>query len=142
MPRFSDWLTEKYTAWEKAQGSTQTYAQYAAYLCVNPGAVVNIMLGKTLPNAGDLMAIAAKEGLDAYDVLGKERPEQGVMEVFSSLGPMPTDFRMRMSHAIYEAEKTLKEKNIQPESDESTQVFIETFERWGFHYQGGFDQKH
>lgn len=141
MPRFSDWLTDKYTAWEKAQSSTQTYAQYAAYLCVDPGVIVNIMLRKAIPNAGDLMAIAAIEGLEAYDVLERTRPEKGVIEVFSSLGPMPADFRMRMAHAIYEAEKTVKEKNIQPESDEATQVFIDAFEKWGFHYQGGFDQK-
>ena len=141
MPRFSDWFTQKYTAWEKAQGSTQTYAQHAAYLCVDPGVVVNLVLGKALPNAGDLMAIAVKEGMEAYDGLGKDRPEQGLIEVFSSLGPMPTDFRMRMSYAIYEAEKSLKDQNIQPESDESTQVFIDAFERWGFHYQGGFEKK-
>jgi len=139
MPRFSDWLTEKYTAWERAQGSTQTYAQFAAYLCVNPGVIVNIMLGKALPNASDLMAIAAKEGLEAYDVLGKDRPEEGVIEVFSSFGAMPTDFRMRMSYAIFEAEKTAKDRDIAAESDESKQVFIDAFERWGFRYQGGLE---
>jgi len=142
MPRFSDWLTEKYTAWDKAQGSTQTYAKYATYLCVDVNVVVNIMLGKTLPNAGDLMAIAVKEGMEAYDILGKERPEEGVLGIFSTLGSMPTDFRMRMSYAIYEAEKAVKDQNISAESDESKKVYIDAFERWGFHYQGGFDQKH
>lgn len=141
MPRFSDWLTEKYTSWENTQGSTQTYAKYATYLCVDAKVLVNIMLGKALPNTGDLMAIAAKEGLEVYDVLEKDRPEEGVIEVFSSLGTMPTDFRMRMSYAIYEAEKTVKSRNISTESDEAKQVFIEAFERWGFHYQGSFKQK-
>lgn len=141
MPRFSDWLTEKYTAWEKAQGSTQTYAKYATYLCVDTNVIVNIILGKALPNAGDLMAIAVREGLEAYDILGKDRPEEGVLGVFATLGSMPTDFRMRMSYAIYEAEKTVKDRNIHPESDESKQVYIDAFERWGFHYQGGFEKK-
>jgi len=141
MPCFSDWLTEKYTAWERAQGSTQTYARYAAYLCVDSGVVVSIMLGMALPNAGDLMAIAVKEGLEAYDVLEKDRPEQGVIEVFSSLGSMPTDFRMRMSYAIYEAEKAIKDMDTLSESDESTQIFINAFERWGFHYQVGIEQR-
>mgnify|MGYP000879224358 CR=1 FL=1 len=141
MPRFSDWLTEKYTSWENTQGSTQTYAKYATYLCVDAKVLVNIMLGKALPNTGDLMAISAKEGLEVYDVLEKDRPEEGVIEVFSSLGTMPTDFRMRMSYAIYEAEKTVKSRNISTESDEAKQVFIEAFERWGFHYHGSFKQK-
>ncbi|KPL75525.1 hypothetical protein ADN00_12850 [Ornatilinea apprima] len=141
MPRFSDWLTEKYTSWENTQGSTQTYAKYATYLCVDAKVLVNIMLGKALPNTGDLMAIAAKEGLEVYDVLEKDRPEEGVIEVFSSLGTMPTDFRMRMAHAIYEAEETVKGRNISTESDEAKQVFIEAFERWGFHYQGNFEKK-
>lgn len=141
MPRFSDWLTEKYTSWEKDQDSRQTYAQYANYLGVDPGVIVNIMLGKALPNTGDLMAISAKEGLEAYDFLEKDRPEEGVIEVFSSLGTMHTDFRMRMAYAIYEAEKTVKGWNISTESDEAKQVFIDAFERWGFHYQGAFEQK-
>lgn len=141
MPRFSDWLTERYTEWERAQGSTQTYADYASYLCVDPGVIVKIMLGKALPNASDLMAVAAKEGLEAYDVLEKDRPEEGVIEIFLSLGTMPTDFRMRMAYAIHEAEKTVKEQNIPAESDESKQLYIDALERWGFHYKGQLTKK-
>lgn len=141
MLRFSDWLTEKYTAWEKAQGSTQTYARYAVYLGVDPRVIVNIMLGKALPDDGDLMSIAAKEGLEAYDIIGKDRPEEGLMEVFSTLEKRPADMRMRMAYALYEAEKTIKDGNIASESEEAKLVFIDAFERWGFHYHGGFEEK-
>lgn len=141
MTRFSDWLTERFTAWERLQGSTQTYAQYAEYLFVDAGVIGNIMLGKALPEDGDLMAIAAKEGLEAYDIVGKDRPEEGVIEVFSSLSAMPADLRMRMAYALYEAEKTIRDENIPSESEQGKLVFIAAFERWGFHYHGGFEDK-
>lgn len=136
MSRFSDWLNEKYIAWEKAQGTTQTYMKFASYLCVDPNVIINIMLEKALPDAGDLMAIAAMEGMVAYDMMGKDRPEDDVVEVFSLLGPMPTDFRMRMAFAIHEAEKEMKQKNISSGSEESKQIYIRAFDRWGFHYNG------
>lgn len=136
MSRFSEWLSEKYTIWEKTQRKKETYMSYAAYLGVDPNAIISMMMEKALPDAGDLMAIAAKEGTDVYGILGEEQPEEGVIEVFSSLGQMPTDLRMRMAHAIYEAEQAVKSKKVALESEEAKQMYIEALERWGFRFSG------
>ena len=116
------------------------YKSYAAYLWVDPNVVINIMLDKALPDAGGLMAIATKETMEAYDVMGKARPDEGVIEVFSLLGPMPTDLRLRMACAIHEAEKAMKDKNIFSGSEESKQIYIDAFDRWGFHYKSEPDK--
>ena len=122
MSHFSEWLNAKYTAWEKAQGSSRTFMDYAAYLGVDPNVIIEIMMDKALPDEGDLMAIAVKEGAEAYEEIGQAEPEQGVLEVFSQLGPMHTDLRRRMAHAIYEAEQAVKRKDIPSESEEAKQV--------------------
>ncbi len=136
MQNFSKWLNQKYIAWQNVQGTEQTFMSYAAYLSIDPNNIIDIMLERALPDAGDLMAIAAKEGMEAYDVIGEERPDARVIEVYSTLGPMPTDFRMRMAHAIFDAEAEIKSRNISAESEEAKQVYIDTFERWGFQYRG------
>jgi hypothetical protein len=134
MSRFSEWFNQKYAIWEKAQGSPQTYLSYAAYLTIDPNVVINLILDKAQPEEGDLMAIAVKEGIEAYDLVGKDRPLEGVIEVFSSLGSMPTDLRVRMAHAVNEAEKSVKEKGITSGSEESKRIYTECLERWGFRY--------
>lgn len=136
MSRFSEWLSEKYTIWEKTQGKKETYMSYAAYLGVDPSAMISMMMEKALPDSGDLMAIAAKEGTEVYDLLAEEHPDEGVIEIFSSLGQMPTDLRMRMAHAIFEAEQAVKRKDIPFESEEAKQVYIDALERWGFRFSG------
>ncbi len=110
MQNFSEWLNQKYLAWQNAQGTEETFMNYAAHLGIDPNNIIDIMLERALPNAGDLMAIAAAEGLEAYDVIEKERPDEGVIEVYSTLGPMSTDLRMKMAHAIFEAETELKDR--------------------------------
>ena len=140
MSRFSEWLNVKYTAWEKAQSSSRTFLDYSAYLSVDPNVIIDIMMDKALPDEGDLMAIAVKEGVDAYEVLDQAIPEPGVLEVFSQLGPMHTDLRRRMAHAIYEAQQISQEKQITSGTEESKQVYIEAFDRWGFQYKGNLDQ--
>ena len=139
MSHFSEWLNAKYTTWEKAQGSSRTFMDYAAYLGVDPNVIIDIMMDKALPDEGDLMAIAVKEGAQAYEEIGQAEPEQGVLEVFSQLGPMHTDLRRRMAHAIFEAQQISKEKQIASGTEESKKVYIESFDRWGFQYKGNID---
>ena len=86
MSKFSEWLFQKYLAWQEAQGTQQTYMDYAARLGIDRNTIVDIMLEKALPDNGDLMAIAAAEGLEAYDVLEKERPDEEVVEDIPRLG--------------------------------------------------------
>lgn len=140
MSHFSEWLNAKYTTWEKAQGSSRTFMDYAAYLGVDPNVIIEIMMDKALPDEGVLMAIAVKEGAEAYEVMAQAMPEPGVLEVFSQLGPMHTDLRRRMAHAIYEAQQISQEKQIASGTEESKQVYIEAFDRWGFEYKGNFGQ--
>jgi hypothetical protein len=137
MSRFSDWFNQKYAIWEKAQGSPQTYMSYAAYLTIDPNVVINLMLDKAQPDEGDLMAVAVKEGMEVYDLVGMEQPESGIVEVFLSLGSMPTHLRLRMAKAIHEADIIVKGQGIPAGSKESIQVYSESLKRWGFRYQAG-----
>jgi transcriptional regulator with XRE-family HTH domain len=134
MATVKDWLNQKFTAWEKAQGSRQSYYAFARFLEVSQSGLAQWMTGGGVPAGDDLLAIAAKLGPEIYDLLGLPRPNAELQQVTVSFAALPPDLRQRLTGAIAEAGQSLAEQRLSPESPEARALALAILKKWGFTY--------
>ncbi len=87
--KYSEWLMGKFTEWEKAQRSRQSYSAFARYLGVKQSSLSQWIAGNYPPGGENLQKIATKLGYEIYDVLGISRPETGEEELARQHGVPP-----------------------------------------------------
>jgi hypothetical protein len=134
MANIQDWLTKKFTEWERAQGRKQSYYAFARYLEVSQSGLGQWMTGSGAPSGDDLLNIAGKLGPEVYDVLGLPRPNAEVQRVTVSFASLPPDIRQRLTNAIVETDRALRQERLRPDSAEARRIVIEILAKWGFRY--------
>jgi hypothetical protein len=134
MATIQDWLNQKFNEWEKAQGRKQSYYAFARYLEVSQSGLGQWMVGSSTPGGDDLLNIASKLGPEVYDVLGLPRPNAEVQRVTVSFASLPPDIRQRLTNAIVEADRALRQERMRPDSPEARQIVISILAKWGFRY--------
>jgi transcriptional regulator with XRE-family HTH domain len=134
MASLKDWLTNKFNEWEKSQGRSQSYYAFARYLEVSQSGLAQWMTGGSAPSGEDLISLADKLGPEVYDVLGLPRPNTEVQRVTVSFASLPPDIRERLTNAISEADQTLRQGRLRPDTAEARQVVVEILAKWGFRY--------
>lgn len=134
MATVKDWLNQKFVEWEKAEGRRQSYYAFARFLGVSQSGLGQWMAGSGSPSGGDLLVIADKLGPEIYDLLGLPRPNAEVQRVTVSFASLPADMRERLTNAISEADQTLREQRLRPDTREARTLVIAILEKWGFRY--------
>lgn len=128
---FKEWINQKFSDWQKAQGRSQSYYSFAHFLGVSQTAVSTWMEGTALPEGDDLTVVAAKLGSDVYSTLGMPRPDSSLEQLVAAFPVLPVGLRERLSGAASEAGRLIRENHYPPESIEAKKVVIEVLARWG-----------
>ncbi len=136
MATAKDWLNQKFTEWEKAQGHKQSYYAFARYLEVSQSGLAQWMVGGSVPSGDDLLSIAKKLGPEIYEILGLPRPNAEVQRLTVSFACLPPDIRQRLTSAIVEADQALRNERLRPEDVEARPVVINILAKHGFRYTG------
>lgn len=136
MATIQDWLNTKFAEWERAQGRKQSYYAFARYLEVSQSGLQQWMVGGATPGGDDLLNIAGKLGPEVYDVLGLPRPNAEAQRVTVSFASLPPDMRQRLTNALAEVDRTLRQERLRPDSAEARPVVIEILAKWGFRFTG------
>lgn len=134
MATIKDWLAQKFTAWEKTQGSRQSYYAFARHLGVSQSGLGAWMNGDSVPGGDELITIADKLGPEVYDVLGLPRPNAEVQRITVSFASLPPDIRQRLTSAISEVDQALRQQRLRPEDAAARPVALAVLEKWGFRY--------
>lgn len=134
MATAKSWLNEKFAEWEKTQGSRQSYYAFARYLEVSQSGLAQWMMGSGVPGGDDLLNIANKLGLEIYDVLALPRPNAEVQRLTVSITNLPPDIRENLTQAVAEADQTLREQRLRPDSPEARKITLAVLAKWGFQY--------
>ncbi len=132
MTKLSEWITQKYLDWEKAQGKPQTYYNFSRYLDVPHSDLTLWISGNSLPEGDHLVKLANRLGEEIYDLLVKPRPVGHLQAMNTAFLNLPAAFRERLNNAILEADQTISQYHLDPESTEAKQRVVRVFERWGF----------
>lgn len=132
MATIQEWLNRKFDEWERAQGRKQSYYAFARYLEVSQSGLAQWMVGNGAPGGDDLLSIAGKLGPEIYDVLGLPRPNAEAQRVTVSFASLPPDLRQRLTNALAEVDRTLRQERLRPDSPEARPLVIEILAKWGF----------
>jgi hypothetical protein len=136
MATAKDWLTQKFTEWEKTQGGRQSYYAFARYLEVGQSGLAQWMMGSATPSGDDLLSIANKLGPEIYDVMGLPRPSAEAQRVTVSFASLPPDLRQRLTSALAELEQSLRNARLRPDTADARKVAIDILAKYGFRYTG------
>lgn len=134
MATAKDWLNQKFSEWEKTQGGRQSYYAFARYLEVSQSGLSQWMMGSAVPGGDDLLSLAKKLGPEVYDILGLPRPNVEVQRMTVSFANLPTDIRQNLSNAVAEADNSLRQERLRPDSTEARKLVIDILAKWGFRY--------
>jgi len=78
---FPQFLEKKFLEWQSAQGGRRTVAEFAKYLGVKQSSVSMWWTGTNIPNYQSVSKLAEKLGMEVYDVLGLERPNEDLFYI-------------------------------------------------------------
>ncbi len=131
MATCKEWLIQKFQDWEQAQGRSQSYYAFARFLGVSQSDLVLWMEGTATPKGDDVLALADKLGPEIYDTLQMVRPNTQNQRMIAAFPGLPAGLRDRLSGAVWEANETIKSRNLSPESVEAKLAVFEVFARWG-----------
>lgn len=134
MATAKDWLNQKFSEWEKTQGGRQSYYAFARYLEVSQSGLSQWMMGSAVPGGDDLLSLAKKLGPEVYDILGLPRPNVEVQRMTVSFANLPADIRQNLSNAVAEADNSLRQERLRPDSTEARKLVIDILAKWGFRY--------
>ena len=134
MATVKDWLNLKFGEWEKAQGGRQSYYAFARYLEVSQSGLGQWMNGTTSPAGEDLVSVARKMGPEVYDLLGLPRPNAEAQRLTVSFTSLPADIRQNLTNAVAEADATLRQERLRPDSAEARKIVVDILAKWGFRY--------
>lgn len=134
MATVKDWLNQKFSEWEKAQGGRQSYYAFSRYLEVSQSGLAAWMTGGDTPLGDDLIALAEKLGPEIYDVLGLPRPNVEVQRVTVSFASLPAEMRQNLTGALSEIDQELRAQRLRSDSAQAYQAAVEILARWGFRY--------
>lgn len=131
MPSCKDWLAQKFSDWEKAQGRKQSYYAFARHLGVSQAHLAQWMEGAAVPQGDDLRTVAEILGAEIYDTLALARPNPQHERLLGGFPNLPAGLRERLSAAVWEASQYLKANNLPPETVEAKKAVFEIFSRFG-----------
>ena len=78
---FKEFLFNRFMTWQTQQGHRKTVSEFADYLGVSQPLVSMWLNGKGEPNKTSARALAPKLGMEVFDVLGEERPNENLLEI-------------------------------------------------------------
>ncbi len=83
-PPFAKWLEGKYLEWQFSGGSRRTQTEFAEWLGISQPLVNRYMNGNGVPTAINVDRIAARLGLEVYDLLGLARPDPDLQYIIAN----------------------------------------------------------
>ena len=137
MSTFSDWFKREYKQWSQTQPGEEDFLAFCSLLGYTPETVLTWMHGKSIPQDGEVLGIAALLGMRVYTILGLPVPDKSLLETFASFSHLTGEFRSRVAHALWEADVEMRQRQVEPESDEAKAILTRSFEKWGFSVTGG-----
>lgn len=76
---FAQFLEMKYLEWQKQEGGRKTVKEFAAYIGVSQSTISNWWNDDRKPEGENLQKLAAKLGIEVYDILGVPRPDSDLL---------------------------------------------------------------
>ena len=132
MSTFPDWFKRGYKRWCKSQPGEEDFLAFCSLLGYPAETVLNWMHGNPEPQGIELLSIASVLGTKIYQILGQPEPDHELIKIFNSFPHLTGDYRSKMAHAIWEAEESLRQKQISVDSDEGKAILEVSLEKWGF----------
>ncbi len=78
---FRQFLELKFLEWQQKSGGRKTVEEFAKYLGIGRTAVSNWWSSDRTPQGENVQKIALKLGMEVYDVLGLERPDEDLYAI-------------------------------------------------------------
>jgi hypothetical protein len=79
--RFPEWFEKQFLIWQLKVGRRKSLRAFAEHLGYDHAVVVRWMKGTRKPNSGHAFELARFLGLEVFDVLGHERPDETYFQV-------------------------------------------------------------
>ena len=79
--KLGQWLDQQFLKWQISQGGSKTVVEFAHYLGVSRDALYKWMNGQRVPDLEYIEKLADKLGVEIYDMLGLQRPNEHLSRV-------------------------------------------------------------
>lgn len=90
---FRQFLEGKYLEWQQREGGRKTVFEFAEYLGVSQSTVSTWWNETRMPQGDNIRKLAAKLGLEVYDVLGLPRPDEDLFYLQSVWDELTPEIR-------------------------------------------------
>ena len=137
MSKFEDWFTKEYRRWNRTQPGGEDFLAFCSQLGYTPEAVLAWMHGDAVPQNSEVLSIAGFFGPKVYKELGLSEPDPALLDSFASFAHLPGEQRSLAAQALYEADLEIKERQLEPRSEEAKRIIIASFEKLGFDISRG-----
>lgn len=136
MKTLPEWLEQKFTEWEKLEGSAQTYYTFARYLDVGHSSLTLWISGTAVPQGDDLAKVASKLGSEIFEILNLQPSNFALSTMSTHFEALPAAFQSRLASAVAETAQAIAQNKLNAESSEAKRLAVRIFEKWGFKVTG------
>jgi len=131
MSNFPAWFNRAYKRWSRSQAGEEDFIAFCDLLGYPPSKVLGWLHGEFLPEGSEVLSIAGILGTEIYKVLGLQKPDPELVNLFNQFSHLQGQDRPKLAIAIFEIDKLLKEGNILTSSPEVTEIIKNVFEKYG-----------
>lgn len=102
---FPEWFERQFLIWQLKQGKRKSLRAFAEHLGYDHAIVVHWMKGRRKPNPAHALELARHLGLDIYDTLGYERPDETYFLVLTQWNNLNAQDREKIQQIIEKARR-------------------------------------
>jgi len=100
--KFSQYLTGKFLEWQSQQGERKTVAEFARWIGVKQSSVSMWWNNVNEPSGESVRLLANRFGLEIYDILGLDRPNESLYYVQTNWEKLPDDMQSKIKEQVAE----------------------------------------
>ena len=102
---FPEWFEKQFLVWQLQQGKRKSIRAFAEYLGHDHAIIVRWMKGGRKPNRAHALDLARYLGLEVYDALGYERPDETYFKVLTQWDELSEQDREKIQQILDKAHR-------------------------------------
>ena len=103
MKEFKRFLELRFLDWQKESGGRRTVEEFAKYIGVGKSTLSMWWNGERVPQGENIHKLSLIFGLEVYDALGLERPDEGLHYVIRAWPDLPQEERAKFISQLEKA---------------------------------------
>ena len=130
--KFTKWFLKAYKQWCKKEVGEEDFIGFCFHLGYPPYKVLDWQNGNAVPSGSEVLSIADLLGIEVYTVLGLEKPDQELLDIFDKFSHFKGELRGNLSQALYEANLEIESNNLSNDTEGMKAIVQKTMKKWGF----------